>query len=43
MPGLQPELVGGDASTEDSGHAHGVGDNETDDDGPEDILDVGQE
>ena len=40
--GLQPELVGGDAGAEDAREADGVGDEDAEEDGPEDVLDVGQ-
>src|SRR3954463_3177762 len=38
--GLEPEVVSGDAGTEDLGDAHGVGDDQAEDDRPEDVLDV---
>ena len=41
-PDLQPELVGGDPRPEDRGHPHGVADDQTEHDRPQDVLDVGQ-
>jgi len=40
--GLEPELVGSHTPAKDLGNADGVGDDEADKDGPEDVLDVGQ-
>jgi len=40
--GLEPELVGGDTAAEERRHSNGVGDEQTDQDGPEDVLNVGQ-
>src|ERR1700722_16153897 len=40
--GLEPELVGGHAGAENLRHAHGIGDNETDHNGPEHIFNIGQ-
>jgi hypothetical protein len=37
---LEPELIGGDAGAEDGGDGEDVGDEEAEDDGPEDVLDV---
>jgi len=37
---LEPELVGGDSGTEDLGESEGVGEEESEDDGPEDVLDL---
>src|SRR6185312_8029895 len=39
---LEPKLVGGDAGTKDAADAEGVADDEAEDDGPEDIFDVGE-
>ena len=39
---LEPELVGRYAGTEDAGEADGVGDESAEEDGPEDVLDVGE-
>ena len=40
--GFEPELIGGDAGLEDAGNTDGVGDEQADDDGPQDIFDVGE-
>ena len=40
--GLEPEVVGGDAGAEDARDADGVGDDDAEEDGPEDVLDVGE-
>ena len=40
--GFEPEFVGGDAGLEDFGEAEDVGDDEADEDGPEDVFDVGE-
>ena len=41
--GLEPKVVGGDSSAEDSRQAEGIGDEDADEDRPEDVLDVGQD
>ncbi len=41
--GFQPEFAGGDAVLEDSGDTDGVGDGQADEDGPEDVFDVGND
>ena len=38
---LQPELVGGDAGLEDLREAEDIGNDQANEDGPEDVLDVG--
>ena len=40
--GLEPELVCGDAGAEDAGETDGVGDESAEEDGPEDVLDIGE-
>ena len=40
--GLEPELVGGDTGAEDAGYADGVGDDDAEENGPEDVFDVGE-
>ena len=37
---FEPELIGGDAGAEDRSDAEGVRDDEAEDDGPQDVLDV---
>src|SRR5208283_3764187 len=39
---FQPEFVGGYTGFEDFGEADGVGDGQADEDGPEDVFDVGE-
>lgn len=39
---LEPELIGRDAGAEDTGKADGVGDEDAEEDGPEDVLDIGE-
>jgi hypothetical protein len=40
--GLQPEIVGGDSAPEERGDADRIGDDETNQNGPQNIFDIGQ-
>src|SRR5262249_10240944 len=41
--GLKPEFVSFHTGTKDPGDAHGIGDDQSEDDGPKHVLDIGQE